>query len=346
MSLAKSSRLVEIDALRGVAALAVVLFHYTTRFTDLYKPSALPSISFPGGHYGVNLFFIISGFVIFMTLEKTRRPLDFVVSRFSRLFPAYWAAILLTFVICHWLGLPGKLVDGATALANMTMLHGLFGIPHVDGVYWTLEVELLFYGGMLVLYRLNWLNRVHQVLLALLLVRMVYYVAEHQFGVSLPWIVFKLMILKSIPWFSLGICIYLTTKESMERAWLRPALTASMAIATLWLCESALVAALAAALSGAVFLAANGKLPLLRFWPFVWLGTVSYPLYLLHENIGWSIQLRLLSYGMSLDLTILVALAISLVLAGVLTRFVEQPAMQWIRGRYRSRLNLTRPDLM
>lgn len=155
MSNAKSGRLVEIDALRGVAALAVVLFHYTTRFTDLFKPGTLPAISFPGGHYGVNLFFIISGFVIFMTLDKTQRPLDFVVSRFSRLFPAYWAAIFLTFFICHWLGLPGKLVGAETALANIAMLHGLFGVAHVDGVYWTLEVELLFYCGMLLLYSCN-----------------------------------------------------------------------------------------------------------------------------------------------------------------------------------------------
>lgn len=86
----RPDRLVEVDALRGVAALAVVLFHYTTRFTDLFQPGVPPAVSFPGGHYGVNLFFIISGFVIFMTLEKTARPLDFVVSRFSRLFPAYW----------------------------------------------------------------------------------------------------------------------------------------------------------------------------------------------------------------------------------------------------------------
>ena len=163
----KADRLVEVDALRGVAALAVVLFHYTTRFTDLYQPGAQPAVSFPSGHYGVNLFFIISGFVIFMTLEKTARPLDFVVSRFSRLFPAYWAAIFLTFSICHLLGLPGKLVSTGTALANLAMLHGLFGVGHVDGVYWTLEVELLFYCGMLLLYRLKWLDRLHLVLFAL-----------------------------------------------------------------------------------------------------------------------------------------------------------------------------------
>ena len=100
------SRLVEVDALRGLAALAVVLFHYTTRFTELFAPNPPPTFSFPDGHYGVNLFFIISGFVIFMTLEKTSRPMDFVVSRFSRLFPAYWVAIILTLSITHLLGLP------------------------------------------------------------------------------------------------------------------------------------------------------------------------------------------------------------------------------------------------
>jgi peptidoglycan/LPS O-acetylase OafA/YrhL len=97
----RTSRLVEIDALRGVAALAVVLFHYTTHFTKLFGASPPPTISFSMGHYGVNLFFIISGFVIFMTLEKTLRPMDFVVSRFSRLFPTYWVAIVLR-VVCRF----------------------------------------------------------------------------------------------------------------------------------------------------------------------------------------------------------------------------------------------------
>ena len=101
------SRLVEVDALRGLAALAVVLFQYTTRFTELFATNPPPTFSFPDGHYGVNLFFIISGFVIFMTLEKTSRPMDFVLSRFSRLFPAYWVAIILTLSITHLLGLPG-----------------------------------------------------------------------------------------------------------------------------------------------------------------------------------------------------------------------------------------------
>ena len=159
-------RLSQVDALRGLAALAVILFHFTTRFTDLYRPELQLSVAFPYGHFGVNLFFIVSGFVIFMTLENTTYPMDFVVSRFSRLFPSYWSAIILTFLVTHLLGLPGKLVDLWPALANFFMMHSIFGVPHVDGVYWTLEVEMLFYIGMFLLFRLRWLNHIHWVLLA------------------------------------------------------------------------------------------------------------------------------------------------------------------------------------
>jgi len=346
MSSPSAQRLVQVDALRGLAAMAVVLFHYTTQFTLLYPSGSVtgsgPSVFFPDGHYGVNLFFIVSGFVIFMTLERTRQPMDFVVSRFSRLFPAYWVAIFLTLFVTHLLGLPGKLVGLETALANMLMLHGLLRVPHVDGVYWTLEVELLFYLGMFILYRLQRLDRIHLVLFGLLVLRLTYYVLEQQFGISLPWILYRLMILQYIPWFALGISVYLVSHRSGPKAWHRPAQTAAMAILTLLVCESAFVAALAVALATAVLFAAKGRLPVLGFAPFVWLGTVSYPLYLLHENIGWAIQLRLRATGMSMDLVIAAALCAALVLAGALTRWVEQPAMRWIRTRYKNRAHVNR----
>lgn len=337
MSSPPSHRLLEVDALRGLAAMSVVLFHYTTRFTELFKPNEVPTVSLPFGHYGVNLFFIISGFVIFMTLEKTNRPMDFVVSRFSRLFPAYWVAIFLTFSICHLLGLPGKLVGLGTAFANMLMLHGFFHVAHVDGVYWTLEVELLFYCGAFFLYRLRRLNLIHHVLFGLLVLKLAYYLLERQFGITLPWMLFRLLILGYIPWFALGISIYLAISRRDSGGWMQPAQTAVMALLTLWVCDSLFVFVLALALATLVFLAASGRLPLLKTPPLVWLGAISYPLYLLHENIGWAIQLQLKAIGLPIDLTILIALITSLLLANALVLWVEKPAMLWIRTRYKNR---------
>src|SRR6266446_6407653 len=88
----KPIRFEELDALRGVAALSVILFHYLHQYDAIYGKDGVllfGALNWPSGIYGVYLFFMISGFVIFMTLRGARDWLDFVVSRFSRLYPAY-----------------------------------------------------------------------------------------------------------------------------------------------------------------------------------------------------------------------------------------------------------------
>lgn len=336
-----SARLVEVDALRGIAAVAVVLFHMSTRFNQLFAPSEPASWAFPHGHYGVNLFFIISGFVIFMTLERTRRPMDFVVSRFSRLFPSYWCAIVLTFVITHWLELPIKTVTALQALGNFLMLHGYLSIPHVDGVYWTLEVELMFYVGMFLLFRSGRMNLLVPVLMAVLALRVAYVWLERLFGIELPWTLSRLMILPFIPWFTLGICIYkfvtTTSPGRSTRAW---QVLAIAALLTLALSDGLFLAALAVVLGLLVHAAAASRLPWLGHPILVWLGAISYPLYLLHENIGWSLILRLTAAGLHSDVATVVAIAAVLVMATLLHKWVEFPAMQAIRQRYRARLQV------
>lgn len=140
-----SERLFELDALRGIAAFAVVIFHYFFRYNQIYGHENLAVDWSYLGHYGVHLFFMVSGFVIFWTLDKTERPLDFLVSRFSRLYPAYWVAVLITFFVVFTFGLSGRDVPINSAIANILMFHEYLKIPHVDGVYWTLTVELTFY---------------------------------------------------------------------------------------------------------------------------------------------------------------------------------------------------------
>jgi peptidoglycan/LPS O-acetylase OafA/YrhL len=148
------------------------------------------------------------------------------------------------------------------------------------------------------------------------------------------------MILQYIPWFALGISVYLLLHLRKTGVWQPAARTAALAITTLLVCESVAVALLAVAFASAVFLAASGQLSLLRFGPFVWFGTISYPLYLVHENIGWAVMLRLLSVNVPMDIAIILTLAAILLLAGGLTHWVEQPAMRWIRTRYRNTVNM------
>ena len=115
------ARLVELDALRGIGALCVLVFHYSTRFHELFPQAAHVPFSFPGGNYRVLLFFTISGFAIFFTLDRIRSVADFMVNRVARLYPAYLVAMLLTLSIEYLAKATQLLVGPGAIVANITM---------------------------------------------------------------------------------------------------------------------------------------------------------------------------------------------------------------------------------
>jgi peptidoglycan/LPS O-acetylase OafA/YrhL len=144
-SLALSSRYPELDVLRFLASLAVVLMHFT------YSMPRVAHIG-PGfgqlgqglryGYLAVDLFFMISGFVV---LKSARRKSlsEFFVARVTRLYPAFWLSCLLTFIGLYFGGMGGP-VTVRQLLFNMTMLHEFFGYASINGVFWSLTYELSF----------------------------------------------------------------------------------------------------------------------------------------------------------------------------------------------------------
>jgi len=322
--------------------MAVVLFHFTTKFDELYGHAAAPLFSVPWGHLGVNLFFMISGFVIFMTLARTRSAVDFVVSRFSRLYPAYWAAVALTFTVVLILGLPGKEVSASAAALNLLMFHGLIKVPNVDGVYWTLLIELIFYSWSLLAFQLGLLKHIHRILWVALALRLSYFIALEGFDLKFSWTLSELLILPYIAWFACGIMVYRLTHGSDARR--ADIAVIAGAVLLIGIVNSWHLATLALAFTGLLFLATSGRLPVLQFAGLIWLGEISYTLYLLHENIGWALMLKMKAAGLDANLSIALVLLVSCALAWGLTRLVEKPAMAWIRARYKARLTTRVPQ--
>ena len=143
-----AQRLAEIDLLRFVAAASVAIYHWTYRPMAMTGPSETAFGAFQGlskfGYLGVDLFFLISGFVILWTASN-RGPTSFVISRLSRLYPTFWVCAAVTAVVLFAVGkVPEELTARAIAL-NFTMVPGALGLPYIDGVYWTLFVEVKFY---------------------------------------------------------------------------------------------------------------------------------------------------------------------------------------------------------
>ena len=329
-----AGRLAELDALRGLAALAVVLFHYTTRYDLVFGHDGAPLFEVPWGHFGVNLFFGISGFVIFMTLRRTQVPADFIVGRFSRLYPTYWTCIALTTAVVSLGVLPELQKPPWVIAANLSMIHGAFGIPSVDGVYWTLLVELIFYAGMLGLFMLRGLDRIEWVLVGWIGIKWLWWAAPTFFGVDLPYRLGLLLVQQYIPFFALGIGAFrLMTREV---AWPRPALVMAFALLTVGVVDGVAHLIVALITSTALVAIAFGRARLLASAPLVALGAISYPLYLLHENIGWTVIAAAERGGLSTDGAIMIALAIVIALSAGVTYLVERPVMRWIRDAYKS----------
>lgn len=327
-------RVVELDALRGIAALAVVAFHYTTFYGR--QIGHVPSLrfGFPAGNYGVHLFFLISGFVIFMTLERTRNAMDFVVSRFSRLFPAYWAAMLATTAVVYTIGMPDQRLPLRDLVLNLTMVQQFLGAEHLDGSYWTLQVELFFYAQMLLWFALGLLGRIRWIIVAWLLLAVAYGETE-QHHMHFSYSVRELLILRHIPFFALGILFYRIRSRPAERkadmAMIAPCLLAIAVVGPPVLVAVALVCC-------AVFgLFVAGWLRWLAIAPFAVLGAMSYSIYLLHQAIGFALIHRLESAGVPSGAAILVTLCCVLALATALTWGIERPAMRAIRSFWRRR---------
>ncbi len=147
----RPERLYEIDGLRLLAALCVVLFHYVFSGWAGGKTTVTfvtESAWAKYGYLGVDLFFLISGFVVLMSAWG-RTPRQFVVSRVVRLYPAYWIGIVITAVMTVTLGQGLFQVSLPQVLANLTMFQAVPNIENVDVVYWTLWAEMRFYVLML-----------------------------------------------------------------------------------------------------------------------------------------------------------------------------------------------------
>lgn len=103
----KSPRLLELDGLRCLAIMSVVFYHYYSGFANPpHSPSIYPYGSvlanifpFKYGYFGVQLFFVISGFVIALTLNKCRNFTEFFVRRMARLWPTMLICSVLTFLV-------------------------------------------------------------------------------------------------------------------------------------------------------------------------------------------------------------------------------------------------------
>lgn len=331
----KQERFAELDALRGFAALAVVVYHYTGHVTRYFHDFP---IHITAGKYGVQLFFCISGFVIFWTLQRSRTLADFAWSRFSRLYPAYWASIALGSVIS--VCLLGEPLWPGGLLVNATMLQTFLGVRDLDIVFWTLAIELVFYAWMAAVFATGQLGRIVPIALGWLVLSVAGSIAGH--FVKLPQAIETYFILSSIPYFMAGVMFFLVSKHGWKWRYIA-VIGCAFAAASITPEGGPIVAASA---FGIMALAVGGMLRWLVNPITSWLGAISYTLYLTHRNLGYEALFALHRAGWPSWASILVALAMALLVASVVTYAIERPALIVLRNwrkRFKNRSAIAVP---
>nr|WP_295467341.1 acyltransferase [Mesorhizobium sp.] len=293
-----ADRIATLDWLRLVAALAVVAFHYLFRgaaadgLLDSGYPQAAGIAIY--GYLGVHLFFLISGYVIAWSAEG-RGWLDFAVARFVRLYPGFLVCMTLTFAVMFAVQPEWGSVTIQQYIANLFMFAPALGEPFVDGVYWSIILELIFYGWVTVAL----MSGAFQTLRLELVAGWLVLSAVNEFSIGSE--AMRLLFLTEYgPLFASGILIHhiQTRGRSAEALVLLAASlmlsTSLMAVGKGWMqshygvsvpMAGLVVASLAmhGLLVGAVLLRAKVSPTRLSLA----LGGLTYPLYLLHQHIGY-----------------------------------------------------------
>ena len=299
----RPSRLLALDGLRLVCALAVAGYHFGdswrldgVRPPAHHLPDAAPVLIY--GFLGVEVFFLISGFVICMS-GWGRTVRGFAASRAARLYPAFWVAVPATAVVVAVLPVTtGVPVSGVPSvrdvLVNLSMLAEPLNTPLVDTVYWTLWVELRFYLIVACLVGAGMTDRRVRVFGTVWLVAAVVLPAFP--GAALREVVMP----DFAPYFIAGMTMFLLRRSPSDwRLW---ALLAGCWLAGLHRVEvraldlkpgfvvpvwpAPVLLTIAYAVLLAIALGATDRLD----WR--WLGTagaLTYPFYLLHQRIGYSL---------------------------------------------------------
>lgn len=325
-----TGRLQELDALRGIAAVAVMIFHYTFQYIEFY-PKPLPAFNLPWGRYGVQLFFVISGFVIFLTLSRSASIWDFAANRFIRLYPPYWVSIAITFSLLAVMPMPGLNVSPLDAVLNLSMLQYWLLRPFVDSVYWTLSVELVFYAFVAFLHFTGWLRRV-ELWMSVWLAVIFFVQFLVRSGINISPLIRTSLLLEHGHFFFAGVLFHRMKSDGFNlQRWL---LLIACIAAARYVRDTP--HAISLIVSSALFIGfITGRLTWIVVTPLVFLGDISYPLYLLHQNIGYAIISRLDHAGLKSEAWLLVPMAVSILLAFVVNRLVEKPSRERLRAKWK-----------
>lgn len=325
-------RLRWMDGLRGLAALAVVFQHLFLPYLSATKAMVN---WFDPGVFGVGIFFCISGYVIPLSIKGcgASGAGEFLIARAFRLYPIYWVSLALA---CTFYS-----ISPIDVLANAMMIQRAIGYQDAVGVYWTLQIELLFYGFVAAMLLCNLFNRRGAILVA--------GISATALSVMLGVIRFSLhkkapiAVPIGLSFIFIGYAFYLVKADVLARKYFAIFVAAvyAMLIVACFLGysqnwqydENPLKFIVTYALAGAAFLylSAHWRSPSRLA---IWMGSISYPLYLFHRPIRDAAATFMHNNGIGIAIF---SFALTVCIASLASTYIEKPFIRFGKAFVSSR---------
>ncbi len=326
-------RVLLCDILRGVSAILIIIYHLTTRYDEMYGHTVSYLFTLPWGWMAWSVFFILSGFL--HSTDPSIKISDYLVNKAVRLYPTFWVSMIIC-TIFTGIFLPELMCSIKDFLIDATLFGNYLGAKSATGVDWTLSVELIFYVfvGIVILirkkFKLEYLYEVGS--LAWMLVSLALNVTHSETGL-LKYV----SILIAAPYaymFVTGISLrMLYDGKNKLLAFLNLTICMISHIIrypfggyTLFYAIIVVVFVgwmLVPPIKREVF--ENRLSKIIGIKILVWIASISFPLYLIHEYIGFSLIYYFDSIGLTGQYMMLIPIAISVLLAYLVHHYVEKP---------------------
>ena len=340
-----------VDALRGIAAFWVVLFHaqeggHIPHLVEVL-PSWLVTVVFKWGRLGVPIFFVLSGFVIAHSLRKGTIDLSFfsrfTLRRLCRLSPPYYASIAITVAIsllgAKIRGGSFSIPSGPAVVAHLLYLQDILGFDPINSIYWTLCLEIQFYlvfcALLVVVQKLDGNQPQPQRSKRFLVFGIAAAIAAlYALGI-LPETFGKGWFLPLWHGFLLGVFAYWAWNKEWKASWFY-GYAAIVLVGALGHLQSTLAAYQIAFVITATLLLEVGRanrMATLLDWRWLqFLGLVSYSLYLIHNPVSatsFFVTHKFLgSSALGEAIALMATIAVCVIAAYLLWRFCEKPSIK------------------
>ncbi|WP_019170271.1 acyltransferase family protein [Pseudaminobacter salicylatoxidans] len=333
-------RLLNLDILRLVSAMLVLIFHYGFRMGVTGEGGGIRFPEFaPAAIWfdsGLLIFFAISGYVITLSAEG-RTAFDFAVGRVARLWPAFVLCASATAIVLYNWPVPGLPTPTVKQwLAHLVINARVLGQPFLDGAYWTIAYEVMFYGWVFVFIALGWFRKHWQAIVVSWLVLSV----ANELRIDSE-VLRKLFITEYSGYFVFGMTLYKLRQGQTPGALVILAASILWAAATPFIIEPKFFelygihrSAAGLALTGPITVSCVTlcvMLPTLPIRPAIatGIGGLTYPLYLLHQHIGYATFTR---FGADHSRWLVGAILVATLLfaSWLIAAFFEPPARRLI----------------